>query len=66
MERVLCCTSTMKNPKSVWGEPSCDDHVCIVGCKALYLRVLALVKFFGNSLWYQLRDIVLTLAPGST
>ena len=43
---------------NVWGMLLWDAQVCVVDCRAFCSRGLALVKCFGNNLWYLLRGIV--------
>ena len=63
---VLCCMSMMKNPMNCWSTLSWDDQVLVIGCRVVFLRVPALVKFFWKSLWYWLRGMVMTEMLGST
>ena len=58
--------SMVKNPRNCWGMPLWDDQVHAVGSRAVFSRVLALVKFLMKILWYWLKGMVLTDVLGST
>ena len=46
--------------------PSCGDHVHLVLLSVCGFRLPLWVKYFGERDLYQLRGMVLTLAPGCT
>ena len=63
---VLCWTSTVKKPMSLWVVPSCRDHVAFDFLKELVLRIPLLWKWWGNRDLYLLSGMIFASAPGST